>query len=62
MAMLYGVWGKSLEEFKQNYKQELENSSSNKTIPIASVEGTKIKLIQLTDKGKAKAEELLNVK
>jgi len=58
MAMIYGMQGKSIEEFNKDFgKYKLSEK-----VAIPSVRGKKAKVIILTDKGIAKAKELLKAK
>lgn len=62
IATIYGMQGKSLEEFKNDYK-ELLNSPKTTKVPIQSLKGlNKAKILTITDKGSFVAEEVLNVK
>lgn len=59
MAIIYGMQGKSVEDFEKNYG----HLKLSEKIATPSLQGlNKIKIITLTDKGKEKAKELLKVK
>ncbi|OGI59685.1 hypothetical protein A2814_01280 [Candidatus Nomurabacteria bacterium RIFCSPHIGHO2_01_FULL_38_19] len=59
MAIMYGMQGKSVEDFKKDYG----HLKLNEKIATLSIKGfNKIKIIGLTEKGKEKTKELLNVK
>ena len=61
VAMIYGMMGKSIENFSKDYADCMEKPNEKVVFPVMGGE-TKIKLILLTDKGKEKAKQLLNVK
>lgn len=61
MALVYGLQGKSIEEFKKTYG-ELVNKPNEKVSSEAMKGFSKAKAIRLTDKGKEKARQLLSVK
>ena len=61
IAMIYGMLGKSMEDFKRDYKDYTDKPNERVAFPVLGGE-SKIKLITLTDKGKEKARQLLNVK
>ena len=59
MAMIYGVQGKSVEDFEKDYG----NMKLSEKVATPSIRKlNKIKIIIITDKGKEKAKELLKVK
>ena len=59
IASIYGLKGKSFEEFRKDYG-ELVGKPKEKVI-LPAIEGVnKIKFIMLTDKGKGKAKTLLS--
>lgn len=61
MAMVYGMMKKPFDDFKKDYKNFMDRPEEKVASP--AIEGfSKIKLIILTDKGKEKARQLLNVK
>lgn len=62
MAFIYGMQRKSKEEFRTDYKDVLTSSKKEK-VTMPSIRGlTKVKMIQLTDKGETRTKELLNIK
>ncbi len=62
MATIYGMQGKTLKAFEDNYKEVLASPRKEK-VAIPSMRGfNKVKIITLTDKGEAKLKELLKVK
>jgi len=62
MAMLYGMRGKTLKAFEDDYKGVLASPRKEK-VAIPSMRGfNKVKIITLTDEGEARLKELLKVK
>ena len=59
LAMVYGMQGKSLEEFKERYG---DRNPNEKLAGPAAKGFNKAKAVALTEKGRARAGELLNVK
>ena len=59
MAMIYGMQGKSMEDFKKDYGHL---KLSEKIASPAIRKLNKIKFIIITDKGKEKVKELIKVK
>lgn len=59
MAMIYGMQRKSLEEFKKDYGHF---KPSDKIASFSIRKLNKIKIITITNKGKEKVKQMLNVK
>jgi predicted transcriptional regulator len=59
MAMAFGAMGKSLEEFKERYGK----FKPNEKVAVPAIKNLKkAKVVMLTDKGREKVKQLLNVK
>lgn len=62
MSFIYGMLGKSKEDFKADYKDVLASPRREK-VAMPSIRGlNKVKIIKLTNQGEVKAKELLNIK
>jgi len=61
IATIYGMLGKSIKDFERDYKDYTDKPNERVASRVLGGE-SKIKLITLTDKGKEKARQLLNVK
>jgi len=63
MAMVYGMMNKTLECFQEDYKDLLKEKKTGIKVASQSVRNhVQAKLLFLTEKGRAKAKELFNVK
>ena len=63
VMVLYGMWGKTVEDFNRDYEEVLKEKKKDQIVPMPALKGiTKAKLFELTELGKQKVKELLNVK